>query len=407
MALLIFSVALGDMANIFFVSMETYRGPDRGFELNLTDLICWGLSLMLLTRSLRTIRWISFNTIWMFGYFCMALVSTFVAASPILSLFTLSKLIKSFILYWCIYNCVRSGEINSSIFYGILAIGVLVTILVIRQKYMQGVYRVPGPFDHSNTLPLFLNPIIPVLLIMSLCDKNLPAWQSLAGIIFSLGMVFGVVATFSRAGTALTGLILFGVMIYANYRAGSRRSYLTSALLFFALLIGGLKAADSFLNRIESAPEASEHAREEFNYAAQLMLADHPLGIGVNNFSYVLTRNSRYHEHIQVMANEESSGVCHHIYNLTAAEMGYPGVILFIIVIFRFVILALWRTFQGNRLENHILFAIFLGQCALHASGLLEWAFRITPVFYMFVIVSALCAAFADQVQRNAIRVKQ
>ena len=37
LALLIFSVALGDVSNINFLSMETYRGPERGFEVSLTD----------------------------------------------------------------------------------------------------------------------------------------------------------------------------------------------------------------------------------------------------------------------------------------------------------------------------------------------------------------------------------
>ena len=52
-ALLIFSTAMGDMANINFISMELYRGPDRGFEINLTDLIllCLSISFLIKYRS--------------------------------------------------------------------------------------------------------------------------------------------------------------------------------------------------------------------------------------------------------------------------------------------------------------------------------------------------------------------
>ena len=36
---LVFSTVLGDATNINFCSMESYRGPDRGFEVTLTDLL--------------------------------------------------------------------------------------------------------------------------------------------------------------------------------------------------------------------------------------------------------------------------------------------------------------------------------------------------------------------------------
>ena len=44
---LVFSTALGDVANVNFVSMEFYRGPERGFELGLTDLIALALALVI------------------------------------------------------------------------------------------------------------------------------------------------------------------------------------------------------------------------------------------------------------------------------------------------------------------------------------------------------------------------
>ena len=37
------------------------------------------------------------------------------------------------------------------------------------------------------------------------------------------------------------------------------------------------------------------------------------------------------------MENEEHAGVCHHIYKLTAAEMGYGGLIVFALMLAHFL----------------------------------------------------------------------
>ena len=64
LAALVFSTALGDMANINFLSLETYRGPDRGFEVNLTDLIAVALAIVLVVRHARRVRWLPYNSLW-------------------------------------------------------------------------------------------------------------------------------------------------------------------------------------------------------------------------------------------------------------------------------------------------------------------------------------------------------
>ena len=37
--------SLGDLANINFLSVEAYRGPDRGLEINLADLLACGIAI--------------------------------------------------------------------------------------------------------------------------------------------------------------------------------------------------------------------------------------------------------------------------------------------------------------------------------------------------------------------------
>ena len=405
---LVFSTAIVNKSSIHLISMEYYRGPDRGFEFTLTDLICWGLVLAMLTQYLYhihlsrynstwcKIKLLPFGSLWMFALFFSACISTMDAPSLLYGSFTLFKLIKLYILYWCISNCIRITKCQQPFFYGIIAIGFYIAMTAFYQKYGLGMYRVNGPFDHSNTIPPYLNQIIPLLLIWVSCNRNLTKLELILGLLSCLGMVFSVVATFSRAGVAFMGLSLLCVLIFVLWKERSSRVLFIAVFLMLAITAGAFKAANSYLDRIQNAPKASEMARDEFKIAAKMMIHDHFWGVGLNNFSYVLTNTDKYNAHMFVLADEETAGVCHHIYLLTAAETGYPGLFLFCIIITLFAVRAGWLGICRTSLEGKLLFGIFLGFVVLHVSGLLEWAFRITPVFYMFIILCGLCTAYTD-----------
>lgn len=397
LAMLVFSTVMGDMANINFLSLATYRGPDRGLEVNLTDLIALALGAALVARHTRRIQWLPFNTLWMAAFFAVALLATLLAPWPLLGAFTLFKLVKAFLLFWVVVNALRTGVRPVAVWYGMAGIAGLMTVLAVKEKYLDGLYRINGPFDHSNSIPLFVNLILPVLLFWSLTGTGLPRRLASFATLASLGLAFAVVATMSRAGIALMGLGVAGALVLANRRAASRRVLATTALVAIAVLVGGGMAADSLLDRVRNAPESSEEARDEFNHAAGLMLDDHPFGVGLNQFSHVLTTVPRYRDNLVVMANEEQGGVAHHIYRLTAAEMGWPGLLLFLVITGRFLWLALRRGWRLRTLEGSLLACLGIGFVTLHLSGFLEWGFRITPIFYLFLVMSGFAVAVADQ----------
>ena len=387
---LVFSTALGDMANINFLSMELYRGPDRGFEVNLTDLICIALTLTLIFKHHTELKLWPKNTGIMSLIFLISLVSILNADQPILSLFTLFKMAKFYLLFWCLSNHIHCGKGKNKVIAGFIMSGLFVAILAIQQKYIHGIYRVHGPFDHSNTIPLYLNMFAPVLLAWLMTTENIQRWQLLIGLLSVLGMTFAVVATFSRAGTALNILAMLSVMAYAVCRKRDIRISVISGIFMAAFIIGGSLAADSIINRIKNAPVESEQARDEFNEIAKMMAKDYFFGVGLNHFSHKLTNTDRYRENLDVMSNEEQGGVAHHIYLLTAAELGRIGLLVFVILLLRFHFIAVWNSFNKNQENGAMFFAILVGLSCLHVSGFLEWAFRISPVTYMFSITAAL-----------------
>jgi O-antigen ligase len=404
LTLLYLTPMLAEVININFVSWETYRGPDRGFEVNLTDLLTWGIVLGLLAKERSRLIWLPFNSIPLLLFFGACLVSTVGAPLKLLAFFTLWKLAKLYLVYWCTVNLLslRGGLEFRYVGYAMTAISVAVGLLAFKQKYLEGLYRIHGPFDHSNTVPIFMLQMLPVLLLWASCDRKVPRPVAGLALMGVLGGAFAIAATQSRAGIVLVGLTLVGAVMLAVGRWPSRRSIAISLIFVMLGGIGALKALDSFITRLKTAPEASEAAREEFNHAAELMVQDRPwTGVGINSFSYVLTRTPAYNGHIVVMANEEQAGVAHHIYLLTAAETGYPGILLFLFCLLRWWLMMLRAGLRGKTFERTYLLGYFLGFGCFFLIGFLEWAFRISPVSYFVAVNMAVATSLASR-QRQA-----
>jgi len=391
---LVFSTALGDLANVNFVSLELYRGPDRGYEINLADLIALALALALAVRLPRRVRWLPYNMLPLALLFVGCVVATVIAPAPLLGTFTLFKLVRVFIVYWAVANALETGVPSRAVWRGFVLVAVFLTTLALKQKYVDGLYRVHASFDHSNTIPLYANLVLPVLLMWAMVDRGLDMRRAAVSALAAMGLTVTVMATFSRAGLALSVFGIVGALLASARRAPRRRLLPVVSVVLVAGLLGGAVAADSLIDRFLNAPESSAEARSEFNEAAIAMAREHPLGVGLNNFSRVLTDVDRYRAGITVMKGEEQAGVAHHIYLLTAAELGYVGLLLFLLIMARFTWRGGWHGLKARTTDAMLARGLMLGLCTLHAAGLLEWAFRTTPVMYMTAIVCACTVAF-------------
>ncbi len=394
--LLVFSTALGDIANINFYSMEWYRGPDKGFEVNLTDLIAAALLGIFVSKYAGRMKWLPFNSLPMFAIFGLAVFSASTAEAPLYAFFTLFKLVKFYLIYWCAANCLRAGIRPAVYWRAFVAIGIYVTVLCLQQKYLGGIYRVSGPFDHSNVLPPYLNMIIPVLLIWGLTEPRIAVWKTILSVLTVFGMLFCVFATFSRGGAAFGLIGLIAAVFFMNTRRSSKRAILATGAIFLLLSAGVFRVSSSFIDRIQNAPEESIETRRELNISSSMMAAEHPIGVGLNNFSDELTRVRRYQQSAE-MRGDSTAPVAHSIYYLTMAELGCAGLVLYLLIIGRFVLHFTYNAIRMKTLLGLLLGGLAIGFGALHASGFLEFAFPITPVFYLFAILSGFAVALVER----------
>ncbi|MEM1177962.1 MAG: O-antigen ligase family protein [Acidobacteriota bacterium] len=390
LALLVVTPFFGDLVNINVLSVESYRGPDRGFEISLTDLLALGMAFGLLARPNR-IRRIPPGTVLCLLLFAVAVAGVLFAPQRLFAAFTLFKALRLYLLLFVVFETVRQGIDLAWTYRAWAGMGCISALLVLKQKYLEGIYRIHLLFDHSNTVPLFLNLVMPIVLLWALAGPGpRPAIDSWLGTVGALGMVGAVTMTYSRAGLVLAGAAVGAVLVVAVLKRPSVRSFAGVAAISVLGVIGLSLVADSLLYRFLNAPKASGEARNEFNQAAQAMAEDHLLGVGINQYPRVLSDDGRYRKFIGVMANEKEAGVVHHIYWLTAAELGFVGLALFLLLLLRFWAIAfglMWSPVPTDALTG---FGAFFGFGLIHAHGFLEWALRISPVAYFFAIVCGL-----------------
>nr|WP_319472959.1 O-antigen ligase family protein [uncultured Sphaerochaeta sp.] len=400
-AVMVVSFLFNSMTSINILSMEYYRGPVRGFEVTFADLIAWGLALGMLVRTPSKIVWKPRFTIILFVFFAYAIISLLRAGNSILGWFAIWQLARAGALYWVTVNFFKTEDVSresiKTLIGAYIASGIILALITFKQKYLDGIYRAWAFFDHSNTIPSFTLIFMCVLLVWLLYEKNVSFLLFFLALTAALGSLFAIFATGSRTGMAAGAALVVGSLIVGNRKNSDIRAKRTTLLIIVCMIIGAIFVADTVIDRFLNAPPASEEARNEFEIAAEMMAEDHPTGVGLNLYSKVLTETQEYRQHIEVMRNEEQAGVAHHIYLLTAAEVGYLGLLLFTTILLIFLASMIISGIRWSTLEQRLLLAVAMGFTMVCAIGFYEWVLRQTPVLYQTVVALGFTQALFDK----------
>lgn len=395
---------------VFFVP---YRGVDRGFAVTVPDLLFFGFFLwIILGGSKDRIIWWPYNTILWQLLIAVSVLSMINSRVPEYSLFTIHKFIRGYILYWVIVNLVREKEDVAAVVSGVMAAVIFQTGVVIWDKYITHtvVNRSEGSFPHPNSLAMYVDLIIPMVLAVLLAGGFSKKATGMAMLAIVGGLVC-VIFTKSRASLVIIGASLGLVTGVSILLKPSGKKIAIAFMGFLIVDILGLIAAPKIIERFQKAPEASELTRVYFNQAARAMADNNFFGAGLNSYSWMLANTDYYwyvySEERQTLKTSQDEnefrespmgqsrlGTAHHIYYLFAAETGWPGMIIFIIFIARYYfhnLVLLFRT--KNEYHQAILLGLLVGFSTLHLQGFLEWIFRQTQVFYLFCVLSGLMVA--------------
>ncbi len=410
-SVMLISLLFGVQASINLMSMEFYRGPVRGFEITLTDLIALALIISMMLRSGSRIIWLPRFFSLLAAFFLFSIVNVLQSEYQIFGWFAVWQLFRMGLIYWCVINFFATEEYSMesvrTLMRSYAVSGVILGAVALKQRYIDGIYRVFVYFDHSNTIPSFVILITCVLLVWSMREERLSVPEHVVTLGGTAGMVFAVFATSSRAGIVTSVMAVFAGVVISNLHRSGDRARRSSLVILLCMVIGGVMMMETVVHRFLHAPEASEQARDEFEVAAIMMADDHPLGVGINQYSQMLTEEEEYRRHIVVMRTEEQAGVAHHIYLLTAAEMGYAGMVFFIVISALFTLSMVIGGLPMRTMEQRLLAGLAVGFIALFAIGFLEWVIRQSPVLYQMTAAAGFGQALVNQVKekrREAIK---
>jgi O-antigen ligase len=386
------------LIDINFVSMETYRGDTRGFEFGVTD---W-MVIALIVTMVRSPRWarerlqlLPPNGIALLVYVAIAAVSLTFAYVPVYAGFGLFKLVRALAVYWVAFNFLRTEKDLRFLILVLVGMVGIQFLLVLWQR-ATGLYRAVGSTPHPNTLAVYVNFMNMIFLAFVLGEKRRSAytWAAWGGL--TMGTII-VLATFSRGALMTLGLGFAIVISLSVWDRPRPSKFIVIGLMAVVALGGAIKVAPAIIKRFETAPVESGLSRQQANSAALAMARNHAFGVGLNNYSYVVN-NTDYSKYIPL---ESDRGIVHNIYLLHASELGWLGLTAFVVVIGRFLWMAVaYIRRRRDDITSSLAIGILAGMLALWTQSMLEWLFRQTYVTVEFFLLAGVLAALPRVAER-------
>lgn len=378
-----------DSLDINVVSFEHYRGDARGIEITLVDLLVLALAVGL-PRG-RSAPYLATRTL----YFVLVSVSVLYAAEPLYASFSVWKLGRMYLLFAVVNRGCRASERTAPTLLTGMCLGIgWELVLVLQQRYLLGMHQAMGSLPHQNTLGMALNLLLPAVFAIVLTGgprARRAMWVLGAGALC-------IVMTLSRGAMAAfalgSGVVLFCSIVRRPswHKIRIAMGMALSAAAVFA------KAGDTIVDRFLNAPKTSGEGRHMFEDAAHLMVSEHPLGVGINNFSWFCDAGG-YSLRVGLPAIDRG-GIVHNVYWLTAAELGYLGLGAFALLLLRPTCSALYYGLSHRAdVRGDVLLGLGIGLLLMHAQGTLEWAARQTTLSYLFWIVAAVVASLSERIR--------
>ncbi|HZF53832.1 MAG TPA: O-antigen ligase family protein [Polyangiaceae bacterium] len=373
------------VADINLISDETYRGDSTGLEVTTIDLMV--LSLFIAQRIRNVPRFEGPKLTFVRLLYLAAAVASLMAAPLLLrSSFSVWKLLRMFFAFSVMAVELTDIAQARAALLG-LGAGVLTQAgLALEQRYLQGLVRAVGSQPHPNSLAMLCNLVTPVALSLLLAGH---ARRFNAAVVAAGALC--VILSLSRGGIMMLAVSTSLCVAVSLARELNARKLAVVGTLMVGGLIGLAKSIDSILDRFANAPAASEEARDKFNLAAQAMVKDHPFtGIGINMFSHVLDHGG-YADQFELPAVDRN-GIAHHIYWLTAAELGYIGLAAYLLLLGAVLWMAV-RLARARGVRGEIALGMAAGLFVTYVQGTAEWIARQTAMSYGFWLFAGMLAA--------------
>ena len=323
-------------------------------------------------------------------YFLAMVFSIFQAQVPMAAAFYTWQLLRVYFVYIVVRRASSNERVLDAILTG-MTIGLCFeAVLAGWQRLGHDVLRAEGTLGHENLLGLISEFAMFTPFALLLAGKR--RWQTTVAPI--AGAIVAVL-TASRAAVGFGAIGLVMIFLASSLRSWTPRKARALLASVTVILVLSPIAWNSFQERFAKAPVGADE-RAMFNEASAMILADHPFGIGANN--YVVVANSGGYSERARIPWTSAVAIVHNLYWLTAAETGYFGLIALVLLWFQITITSLrcsWKYTKGFRGDMLLGLGVTLLVVGLHNAY--EWVFLVFNVQYLFGITAGLVAGLSEQ----------
>ncbi|MGH7995817.1 MAG: O-antigen ligase family protein, partial [Opitutaceae bacterium] len=405
--------------DVHFVSEEWYRGTTRGIEVAFVEILAFallaGCLLSRLGRPGEAPRWYwpaSLGLLLL--YFFEASISVVFAPLKLFGLFELTKIAGSILVFLAAASYLRTPREWNRLVVALAAAAGMEGLWAIKQHILTHLERSQGTLDHPNSLSMYFCLVTPFLAAMVYAGRSRAVrWTCVAAVGLA---TIGEVLTVSRAGLP----VFFATVLGATLACAPIR--FTMRRMLAAILLAAAAAAVVFsywgpirqrYTRISLEKEYLDPniaGRGVYFRLARAIVEDHPFGVGLNNWSWYVSRTygarlgfdytsyesilATYGKNDQVFANAYLAPPAHDLGALTLGELGYPGLILFTMLWLRWAFMGA-RFFGAPRSDPRrgLGIGLFFSLLGIFGQSFTEWVYRQSPIFYTFYILMGALAA--------------
>ena len=328
----------------------------------------------------------------MLFYFIAVVLSIFQSWDPASTFFYIWQLARMFLIYAVVARGTVDPRIAPAILTGMAAGLILQVPVMIWQRFALHVEQASGTFDHQNLLGLNSHFVVFPIFALFL-TRHRSGW--LPGVAVISGAIV-VLLTASRATIGLAAGAYSALFILSAFREWTSRKA-TFALGGIAI-VALLAPLSLYLIEKRGAAEisGSDKERTAMQELAMAMISRHPFGVGANT----------YQERASFEGFNLGAGVSwqsyivpvHNTYLLITAETGFLGVLTFMVLLIRPMVVAFicgWRNRRDPRGDLLLGLGVALLTIYIHAS--FEYVFVIDLSQYMLAIEVGMVAGLAQQ----------
>lgn len=397
--------------NIF--SAYWYRGTTRGFEVTFIDALAGALLLatFLRPRPGQPRGFWPASLAPLLVFLLWAAVSVALAEPRIFGLYEYTKLARGFCLFLAAAWAIRDRRDLSAVVLGLACAALLQTVTALRQRYGMGVHRVTGTLDHPNSVSMYLCLVTPVLVAAAAWTPapwlRRLCWLAVAGALLT------VLLTVSRAGIPVFALVVGAAAARCLSWRPTPGRLVTAAVVAVGLAIVVGRSWDQLVARYQQASlseeylDASKEGRGYYFRQAAVILADRPFGVGLNNWSYWVSKEyaaplGMHYENYDdidfpppndLLPMYRYAAPAHNLGALTAGELGWGGLALFALVWLRWLQVGAGFYLQTAAFPDWRLgVGIGCGLLGVFLQSLTEWTFRQTQIFLTIHLLLGLLA---------------